>query len=68
MTPPAIADSTREERRAYIEATYPCISDCDLCGNCAAFHGREPTVAFLDYIEGRADFATVMARYRPRGA
>lgn len=64
MTPPSIAESTREERRAYVEKTYPCISECDLCGNCAFFHGREPSVALLDYINGKAEFAEVVARYR----
>lgn len=61
---PRVAESSREERRAYVERTYPCLSDCDLCGNCAAFHGREPLVAFMDYVNGKAEFAEVAKRYR----
>ena len=40
-TPPDINDSSREQREAYIEQRFRCISNCELCGNCAILHGRE---------------------------
>lgn len=61
---PDLSSSTREERLAYIAERYPCLSDCDLCGQCAVFHGREPRYAFADYIEGAVDFVEVAKRYR----
>ncbi|MEE6147098.1 hypothetical protein VXJ25_03675 [Olsenella sp. YH-ols2223] len=48
----------------YVSGRFPCIGDCDLCGNCATFHGREPLLAFADYLSGEAEFDEVLARYR----
>lgn len=66
MTGPAplVAESTREERYRYIDDRYHCLSDCDLCGLCHVFHGKEPTIAFADYINGKAEMLEVAARYR----
>lgn len=61
---PLVAESTREEREAYVDEKYHCLSDCDLCGLCHVFHGHEPLLAFVDYINGRAEFAEVAQRYR----
>lgn len=38
---PDISNSTVEERREYIKRTYPCIADCDMCGLCQVFHGKD---------------------------
>ena len=62
--PPEIAESTVEERREYIKRRYPCISDCDMCGMCKVFHGKDPEVAYDDYIQGRRSFMDVTADYR----
>ncbi|WP_024865714.1 hypothetical protein [Butyrivibrio sp. FCS014] len=61
---PEIKDSTAEERRAYIKERYPCISDCDMCGLCKVFHGKDPELAFKEYIDGERSFAEVSADYR----
>lgn len=66
MDAPKTGESTREERSAYVSKRFPCLSDCDLCGNCATFHGREPLLAFADYVAGREEFGDVLARYRRR--
>ena len=42
MRPPEIASSTEEERRQYIKDTFPCIADCDMCGLCTVFKGKDP--------------------------
>ena len=63
-TAPEINESTIEERRAYIKNRYPCISDCDMCGLCKAFHGKDPENAYDDYIKGRRTFMEVSADYR----
>lgn len=61
---PAVGDSTKEERLAWVHDTYVCIADCDMCGICASFHGKEPDLAFADYINGKAEMLEVAARYR----
>lgn len=50
--PPPLEDSTKEERQAYIEETYHCINDCDMCGLCRVYHGKEPVLVYQDYKEG----------------
>lgn len=64
MRPPEIADSTEAERRKYIRDTFPCIADCDMCGLCIVFRGKDPEVAYKDYISGRRAFMDVSADYR----
>ena len=61
---PDITTSTEDERREYINNRYPCISDCDMCGLCKVFHGRDPENAYSDYIKGARTFRDVSADYR----
>ena len=61
---PEIKDSTVEERRAYIKERFPCIADCDMCGLCKVFHGKNAETAYADYINGDRDFAEVSGDYR----
>ena len=62
--PPEIDESTVEQRREYIKRRYPCISDCDMCGLCRVFHGKDPEVAYDDYIQGKRSFMDVTSDYR----
>ena len=66
LTAPDIASSTAEERRAFIQARYPCIADCDMCGLCKVFRGRDAEHAFADYINGERSYMDVSADYRQR--
>ncbi len=61
---PNITDSTAEERRAFIKAKYPCIADCDMCGLCKVFRGKNAEQAYDDYITGKRSFMDVSADYR----
>lgn len=61
---PDIIDSTVEERREFIKKKYPCIADCDLCGLCKVFRGRDAEHAFEDYILGKRSFIDVSADYK----
>lgn len=63
-TAPNIVESTMEERRDYIRNRYPCISDCDMCGLCKVFHGRDPENAYDDYIKGKRSFIEVSEDYK----
>lgn len=63
-TAPDILDSTSEERRNYIINRYPCIADCDMCGLCTVFHGKDAETAYADYIRGVKSFEEVSAYYR----
>ena len=62
--PPEISQSTNEERRAYIKERYPCIANCDMCGLCKVFHGKDAESAYADYIDGTRTFDEVSADYR----
>lgn len=63
---PEIRESTAEERRSYIKKRFPCISDCDMCGLCTVFRGKDAEHAYEDYIAGRRSFEEVSADYRGR--
>lgn len=64
MDIPELETSTREERLAFIQKKYRCRADCDACGICATFGGREPVVVFADYIEGKTPYREILQRYR----
>lgn len=61
---PDIGRSTVEERRIYIKDRFPCIADCDMCGLCKVFRGKDPEVAYEDYIRGEKTFEAVSEYYR----
>ena len=61
---PEIKNSTVEERREFIQKKYPCIADCDMCGLCKVFRGRDAEHAFEDYIAGKRSFMDVSADYK----
>ena len=63
-TAPEICGSTPEERREYIRNRFPCISDCDNCGICRIFRGKDPEQAYDDYIRGIRSFIDVSGDYR----
>ena len=64
MRPPEIKNSTEEERRQYIKNTFRYIEDCDMWGLCTVFRGKDPEVAYADYISGRRDYLDVSKDYR----
>lgn len=64
MRPPEIENSTEEERRQYIKDTFKCIADCDMCGICVAFKGKDPELAYDGYIMGKRDYIDVSGDYR----
>ena len=64
MRAPEIATSTEEERRAYIKRTFQCIADCDMCGLCTVFKGKDPELAYADYIMGKREFMDVSGDYK----
>ena len=61
---PEISESTAEERRAYIKNRYPCIADCDMCGLCKVFHGKDAETAYKEYIDGEKSFQEVSEYYK----
>ena len=61
---PEIKNSTVEERREFIKKKYACIANCDMCGLCKVFRGRDAEHAFEDYIAGERSFMDVSADYR----
>lgn len=64
MKAPEIEKSTEEERRQYIKSTFKCIADCDMCGLCTVFKGKEPELAYADYIRGKRDFMDASEDYK----
>lgn len=63
MTVPSIEDSTIEERESFIRNRYRRISDCDACGICAVFKGKNQVLAFSDYIDGRREYMDITNQY-----
>ena len=59
-----VENSSEEERRTFIKDKYPCIADCDMCGLCKVFHGKDPENTFDDYIKGIRSFADVSNDYK----
>ena len=47
------------EKRIYIKETFPCIADFDMCGRCADFKGKDPELAYADYISGKREYMEV---------
>lgn len=64
MRAPEIEASTEEERRQYIKETFPCIADCDMCGLCTVFKGKDPELAYAYYIKGIRSYLEVSGDYR----
>ena len=64
MGAPEITASTEEERRQYIKEKYKCIADCDMCGLCTVFRGKDPELAYADYISGKRSYLEVSGDYR----
>ncbi len=62
--PPELSESTIEERRAYIKERFPCIADCDMCGLCKVFRGKDAETAYADYIQGNRTFLEVSEDYK----
>lgn len=64
MRAPDLKSSTIEERRQYIKNTFKCIADCDMCGLCTVLRGKDPELAYEDYIKGKRDFMAVSQDYK----
>ena len=64
MRPPEIDASTEAERRQYIKDTFLCIADCDMWGLCTVFKGKDPELAYADYISGKRSYLDVSGDYR----
>ena len=64
MDAPSIDISTVEERRAFIKKRFPCIADCDMCGLCTVFRGKDAETAYDDYITGKRSFIEVSEGYK----
>ena len=64
MRPPEIENSSREERETVIREMFKCRGDCDACGLCAVFRGKEPEIAYQDYIDGKCSFLEISREFR----
>lgn len=62
--PPEIGKSTREEREVFIREKFKCISDCESCGICLVYHGKDPVLVYKDYIDGNAEYLDIARKYR----
>ena len=59
MTPPAIEQSTPEERRAFAVEAWKCLHDCESCGKCRILKGKDPETLYADYIEGLRSYMDI---------
>ena len=60
MIPPAIEQSTREERLDFVLHQWKCLHNCELCGKCHILKGRSETTLFADYIEGKRSYSDII--------
>ncbi len=63
ISPPDINTSSVSERRDYIKERFPCISNCEMCGLCKVFKGKDAERAYADYINGLRSFSEVSKDY-----
>lgn len=64
MRPPEIENSTEEERREYIKNTFRCIAIVICVVYARMFRGKDPEVAYADYINGKRVYLDVSKDYR----
>lgn len=64
MIPPAIEQSSREERRAYVADAWKCLHDCESCGKCHVLKGKDAETLYADYIEGLRSYMDVTLEIR----
>lgn len=50
--------------KQYIKDTFKCIADCDMCGLCTVFKGKDPELAHEDYIPGKREYMDVSGDYK----
>ena len=48
----------------WLKDRYPCIADCDMCGLCTVFRGKDAEMVYADYILGVRSFAEVSDDYK----
>ncbi len=64
MTPPAIENSTKDERQAYVREAWKCLHNCDECGKCRILKGRDAETLYADYIEGKRSYTDITLEIR----
>ena len=64
MKAPAIDQSTREERVAYVLDAWKCLHDCEMCGKCRILKGKDAETLYTDYIEGKRTYMDVTLEVR----
>ena len=66
MTAPDIGQSTMDERRAFVQAQWQCMGNCELCGKCRILKGKDAETLYADYIEGKRSYMDVTLEIRNR--
>ncbi|MDD7378238.1 MAG: hypothetical protein SO445_04020 [Lachnospiraceae bacterium] len=62
-----IAESTKEEREAYIREMFRCKNgDCENCGVCRIFAGTSPEEVYEDFVEGKREFSEIAREWNLR--
>ena len=64
MSAPQIENSTKEERRAYVQEAWKCLHCCDECGKCRILKGRDADMLYADYIEGKRSYIDITLETR----
>ena len=64
MVTPDVEHSTMDERRAFVQAQWQCMGNCELCGKCHILKGRDPETLYADYIDGKRSYIDVTLSIR----
>ena len=60
MIPPAIEQSTREERLDFVLHEWKCLHNCEVCGKCHILKVRSEATLFADYIEVKRSYSDII--------
>lgn len=61
---PNIKTSTQQERLAYVQEQWKCISNCEACGKCCLLRGKDAEMLYADYINGHKDYMDITLELR----
>ena len=64
MSAPDIANSTKQEREAYVAEKWKCLHDCEMCGKCRILRGKEAENLYADYIAGKRTYMEITLEIR----
>ena len=64
VIPPEISNSTKEQRRSFVEKQWRCLNCCEMCGKCQMLRGKDAGEIYADYINGEREYIEITMALR----